>query len=102
MPEDEVVYMKQPEGFEDEAQRDMVCRLKKGLYGLKQSGRLWYQELGRVLGTIGYRQLVSDPSIYVWEKDGIRVCVLIHALLRYGTLFFKYQLSRMTYRRTED
>lgn len=55
----------------DEYQR--VCKLLKGLYGLKQSGRLWYKELGMVLGSIGFKRLVSDPSIYVWDKDGSKV-----------------------------
>ena len=48
---------------------------KKGLYGLKQSGRLWYQKLGEVLESMGFKRLVSDPSIYVWEMDGIKVIV---------------------------
>ncbi|WP_208346720.1 reverse transcriptase domain-containing protein, partial [Aetokthonos hydrillicola] len=65
LPPGETVYMEQPEGFRDEAKWDYVCQLVKGLYGLKQSGRLWYQELGRVLEGIGYVRLTSDPSIYV-------------------------------------
>ena len=31
----EVVYMDQPEGFQDESKETMVCRLKKSIYGLK-------------------------------------------------------------------
>jgi Reverse transcriptase (RNA-dependent DNA polymerase) len=34
---DEEIYMSQPEGFVDESNRNLVCRLKKGLYGLKQT-----------------------------------------------------------------
>ena len=50
-----------------------VCRLIKGLYGLKQSGRLWYNKLAETLETMGFKQTRSDPSIYVWMTDGIRV-----------------------------
>ena len=39
LPDDEVVYMCQAEGFE-EGPEGSVYRLRKGLYGLKQSGRL--------------------------------------------------------------
>lgn len=69
------VYMAQPEGFEVENPngKRWVCRLKKGLYGLKQSGRLWYQKLATELEKIGFTQIKSDPSIYVWESDGIRL-----------------------------
>ena len=35
----EIVFMRQPPGY---SQGKMVCRLKKPLYGLKQSGRCWY------------------------------------------------------------
>ena len=31
----EEVYMQQPEGFVVDGKEDMVCRLKKSIYGLK-------------------------------------------------------------------
>ena len=73
------VYMEQAPGFEiknpDSKGRRWVCRLKKGLYGLKQSGRLWYQKLASELEAIGFTQIKSDPAIYVWEMDGTRIVV---------------------------
>ena len=36
---DEEIYMEQPEGYTNGNQ---VCRLKKSLYGLKQSPQCWY------------------------------------------------------------
>ena len=36
----ETIYMYQPEGFEEGENK--VCLLKKSLYGLKQSPRMWY------------------------------------------------------------
>ena len=36
---EEEVYMKQPEGFVAQGQENLVCRLKKSIYGLKQSPR---------------------------------------------------------------
>lgn len=38
---DEKIYMRQPEGFVDKKNPDHVCLLKKSLYGLKQSPRMW-------------------------------------------------------------
>jgi hypothetical protein len=73
------VYMEQAPGFEiknpNSKGRRWVCRLKKGLYGLKQSGRLWYQKLASELEALGFAQIKSDPAIYIWEKDGIRLIV---------------------------
>lgn len=38
---EEHIFMKQPEGFTDNP--NLVCKLKKSLYGLKQSPRCWNQ-----------------------------------------------------------
>ncbi|KAE9041874.1 hypothetical protein PR002_g4218 [Phytophthora rubi] len=37
------IYMEQPEGYHDGT--DRVCRLLKGLYGLKQASRIWNDTL---------------------------------------------------------
>ena len=64
--------MTQPEGFREEGNKaDWVCKLKKGLYGLKQGGRLWYERLGKALEEMGFQRTKSDSSVYVWAKDGI-------------------------------
>ncbi|KAH9743695.1 hypothetical protein KPL70_003390 [Citrus sinensis] len=39
---EEEILMDQPEGFIEEGTEDMVCLLKRSLYGLKQSPRQWY------------------------------------------------------------
>ena len=40
---EEEIYMKQPEGFIDDP--SLVYRLRKSLYGLKQSPRTWYSKM---------------------------------------------------------
>ena len=42
---EEEVFMKQPEGFVEEGNEHLVCRLKQSLYGLKQSPRCWNSTL---------------------------------------------------------
>ena len=44
----EEIDMKQPEGFVKEGDDELVCKLKKSLYGLKQSPRCWYEKLNSV------------------------------------------------------
>jgi len=40
---DEEIYMTQPMGFKTADKENMVYKLKKSLYGLKQSPRQWYK-----------------------------------------------------------
>jgi ATP-binding cassette subfamily B (MDR/TAP) protein 1 len=40
---DEEIYMDQPKGFIVSGKEDLVCKLKRSLYGLKQSPRQWYK-----------------------------------------------------------
>ena len=42
---EEKIYMSQPTGFKTAGEENMVCKLKKSLYELKQSPRLWYLSL---------------------------------------------------------
>ena len=51
LTECEVIFMRQPPGYHVESQQTLVCRLRKTLYGLKQSGRRWYQRLVEIMMT---------------------------------------------------
>ena len=62
---DHVIYISQPEGFVDPDHPDYVHKLKKSLYGLKQSARCWNQTLDNFLLTNGYRRSPADECIYV-------------------------------------
>ena len=37
----EEIYMQQPEGYVEPGKKELMCHLKKSLYGLKQSPRCW-------------------------------------------------------------
>ena len=38
---DETIYMQQPDGYVQKGKEQLVCKLNKSLYGLKQSPRCW-------------------------------------------------------------
>lgn len=71
----EDIYMKQPPGFKI---GDKVCKLKKGLYGLKQSARAWNKEVKEVLVTNGYKQSQADQCLYLSHDSNEKCYVLVH------------------------
>ena len=67
------IYMEQPYGFVDKKKPDYVCKLKKSLYGLRQSARCWNTTLDDYLTSVNYRKGNADGCIYVKtekEHDG--------------------------------
>ena len=62
----ETVYLHQPLGFRNPVCPDHVCFLRKSLYGLKQVPRAWYQRFAEFVTTIGFRNSLSDTSLFVY------------------------------------
>ena len=58
----EEIYLQQPPGFNDQSGR--VCRLQRGLYGLRQSPRAWNKRFNRLMLKCGLRRSEYDPCVY--------------------------------------
>ena len=71
-PLEEEVYMRQPPGYQV---GDKVCRLRKCLYGLRQSARNAYLFLGKALVKVGFHPLKTDSNVYLYHKSD-DVCIL--------------------------
>ena len=78
---EEEVYMKQPEGFATKGKEHLVCKLKKSIYGLKQSPRCWNVALDDHLCDIGFTQSASDPCIYTSEGGSVLLAVYVDDIL---------------------
>ena len=82
---DHDVYMEQPEGYQvtgNDGQR-LYCHLRKSLYGLKQSGRLWNDVLKAQLTAYGFKQSQLDTCLYMYEGGArvARVAVFVDDLI---------------------
>jgi hypothetical protein len=57
----------------------MVCLLKKTLYGLKQSGRRWYQKLVKIMAEgLGFKRSDVDQAVFYKRERGLLIIVLVH------------------------
>eukprot|EP00253_Pinus_taeda_P022579 PITA_22579 len=61
---EEEIYMKQPEGFAVKGKKELVCKLKKSMYGLKQSPRMWYQKFDTFIRGLGFTRSKADHCVY--------------------------------------
>ena len=64
----------------------MVVRLKKALYGLKNSGILWYNTLNKVLLEAGFTRSQIDKCLYI-RKEGDKVtyaCIYVDDIMLAG------------------
>ena len=61
---EEEIYMKQPEGFAVKGKKELVCKLNKSLYGLKQSARMWYQKFDTFIWGLGITIRKADHCVY--------------------------------------
>ena len=65
------IYMKIPEGFQlpqvnTSQPRNMYSiKLRRSLYGLKQSGRMWYNRLSEYLIKDGYINNLICPCVFI-------------------------------------
>ncbi|GFV14364.1 retrovirus-related Pol polyprotein from transposon TNT 1-94 [Trichonephila clavipes] len=62
---EETVYVLSPPGYEKLIGDDKVCKLKKSIYGLPQSGRNWYMKIKGELENFGLKQLASDNCVFI-------------------------------------
>ena len=78
-PIDCELYMAQPEGYCEGGQENLVCKLHKSLYGLKQSGRNWNSMLNESLIRFGCKKSNGDSCVYIigGDKNKLEGMILI-------------------------
>lgn len=69
--------MEQPEGFIEKGKEDLVCRLKKSLYGLKHAPRQWYKKFDSFMLEHGFQRLEADHCVYIKRYDQGKYIILL-------------------------
>jgi len=85
--------MKQPPGYVVEGE-NMVCKLKKAIYGLKQSPLVWFEKFSRVASEGGFQKCHSNHSVFIYHSSPGSVILTIYIdniLLTGSDYCFKYR-----------
>ena len=67
-PIQEDIDIEQPEG--NQKGKQMVCKLKRSLYGLKQSARNWFECLSSHLFEFNFKASLHDPCLLTLMRNG--------------------------------
>ena len=73
------LYIEQPEGYKtlNDSGEMLVWKLKKSLYGLKQSGRNWHSVIHEFFLENNFTQSTVDPCVYIRRiEDGIIIILV--------------------------
>ena len=54
-------------GFVEKGKEFLVCKLNRALYGLHQSGRMWFFEMNRILIDIGFVKFSWCSCVYAFK-----------------------------------
>ena len=73
---EEDIYMIQPDGYSDGTPK--VCKLKKSLYGLKQSPRCWNKRFLNFMSSVGLIESNADPCLFVRKTKTSKLIVVIY------------------------
>ena len=63
------MYMHQPKGFMEKGKEYLVCKFNKGIYRLKQLGRVWHRTLICELEKSGFTPGTTDNMVNFRFKD---------------------------------
>ena len=72
------IYMQHPEGFVEKGKENLVCRLKKSLYGLKQALCQWYKKFVSFMLEHGFHKTQADHCVFIkrYDEDDFLILLL--------------------------
>ncbi len=69
------IFMHPPPGCANYGQKDIVWKLRKSLYGLKQASQVWYTKAKDELKKLSFTCLNSDHAVFVHSSNS-KFCII--------------------------
>jgi hypothetical protein len=92
---EEEVYMLPPPGYL--SGQDVVLKLCKAIYGLKQASLAWYRRLSTFLLSVGFAVSVADPCVF-WRTSPSPLWIFAHVdnliIVGVDPLAFRVQMEK--------
>ena len=63
----------------------VLWKLRKAMYGLRSAPKAWQDHFAKVMATLGFRRLKSEPNVYVNPETGVIVLSYVDDLLYLGS-----------------
>ena len=61
----EEIFMQQPPGYVQSGKEELVCKVKKSIYGFKQSPYCWNEKFSEHMKLLGFKESGADPCIFI-------------------------------------
>ena len=72
----EEVYMEQPSFFVGQGESGLLCKLRRSLYGLKQSPRAWFSRFSSMVQEFAMIRSTTDHSVF-YHRSSTRQCIYL-------------------------
>lgn len=73
----EDVYMAKPVTHDCNSCSSKVLKLKRAIYGLKQSSRAWNQRIDKCLKNLGFKQSQYEPCLYTKFEGNLKIIIAL-------------------------
>lgn len=70
--------MHQFQGYVCPGLEDLVCKLEKAMYGLKQAPQAWFRKINIYPKNQGLKKLNSDGNLYYFKNKGKVVFLVLY------------------------
>ncbi|RVW82645.1 Retrovirus-related Pol polyprotein from transposon RE1 [Vitis vinifera] len=75
---EEDIYMDIPSGYVANTEGNIVCKLQRTLYGLKQSPRAWFGRFSTTMKKYGFQQSNSDHTLFLKHRQGKLTTLIVY------------------------